>query len=472
MKRTLSLCSVVLCSVVLCAVAVAQAQGLSFGLRKARPSPEWLDRAIIYQVWMRMFTPEATLKAVTARLPYIADLGATIVYLSPLHPGWNPYGIDDYDSIDPRYGTEADLKELTKAAHELGLRVIMDIAYSNIGPNNPILKKPGWVRTTKDGHLELSWWKWPMPNFANPQLREYFVGNLVHWVRDIKVDGFRCDVAAGVPLDFWEQARETLDRVNPEAVMLAESDRPDDQLKAFDLNYNYSYYVTLVSVMRDGEKATRVREQWENARSTYPHGALLCHFSDNHDQTRPVLQFGRKGAMATSVLNFTLDGVPFIYNGQEIADSTATPWWETNAIQFPSAKQPVDPRILDLMIAMGLHDERITTLNKYNRLFQIRKEEAALTSGELQWVNNTDPDSVLTFVRKQGDEEILVIVNLSNRNILGSLDLPSQQYLRLKQLFGDGALTSNLERSVIGRLGYRLPAYGTVIAKRSAAVTK
>ena len=65
--------------------------------------------------------------------------------------------------------------------------------------------------------------------------------------------------------------------------------------------------------------------------------------------------------MTTSVLNFTLDGVPFIYNRQEIADSTATPWWETNAIRFPSAKQPVDPRILDLMVAMGLHDERITT---------------------------------------------------------------------------------------------------------------
>ena len=135
-----------------------------------------------------------------------------------------------------------------------------------------------------------------MPNFANPQVREYFVAILVHWVRDVKADGFRCDVADSVPLEFWEQAREALDKVNPEVVILAEADRPDDQLKAFDLNYNYAYYMTLVSVMREGEKASRIREQWEKAHSTYPRGARLLHFSDNHDQTRAVLQFGTEEA--------------------------------------------------------------------------------------------------------------------------------------------------------------------------------
>ena len=148
----------------------------------------------------------------------------------------------------------------------------------------------------------------------------------MHWVRDVKADGFRCDVANGALLDFWVQAREVLDKVNPEVLTLAEGDRPDDQLKASDLNYNYAYYTTLRSVMRDGEKASRIREQWESARSIYPRGAHLVHFSDNHDQTRAVLQIGLKGALAASVLNFMLDGVPFLYNGQEIADSTATPW--------------------------------------------------------------------------------------------------------------------------------------------------
>jgi glycosidase len=452
----------------------AQPQGLSFGSQQARAAPEWLNRATIYQVWMRAFTPEGTLKAVTARLPYIADLGANIVYLSPLNPGWNPYGVDDYDAIDPRYGTEADLKELTATAHKLGLKVIMDIVFSGIGPNNPLLKKPGFYKTNKDGRPELSLWKWPLPNFANPQLREYLVGNLLHWVRDVKADGFRCDVAASVPLDFWEQARRALDKVNPEAILLAESDRPDDQLRAFDLNYNYAYYTALTSVLQGGETAARVPDQWEKARATYPHGARLVHFSDNHDQTRAVLKFGTRGAVAASVLNFTLDGVPFLYNGQEIADSTATPWYESKAIAFPGTNGggKLDPRVADLMRAMGMKDERIATLATYKRLFQLRKEESALTSGDLSWIANTAPESVLSFVRRRGDEEVVVIVNLSNRILTGSMDLPATEYVSLKQVFGDGGLTSELERLVVGRVGFKLPAYGTIVAKRQPPLTK
>jgi glycosidase len=465
-KTTLSLCLLVLF-----AVAAAQAQGMSFGLQPARSSPEWVNHATIYQVWMRAFTPECTLKAVEARLPYIADLGAGVVYMSPLHPGWNPYGIDDFDAIDPKYGTEADLKALIESAHKLGLKVIMDIAISESGPENALLKKPGFFKTTEDGRIELSWWKWPIPNYNNPQVREYFVANLLHWVRDVKADGFRCDVAAGVPLDFWEQARAALDRVNPEVLILAESDRPDDQLKAFDLNYNYAYFTALASVMRDGEKASRIREQWETAHATYPHGARLVHFSDNHDQTRAVLQFGLKGAIAASVLNFMLDGVPFIYNGQEIADSGATPWLETKAISFPG-REKVDPRTLALALAMGLRDERQVTLQMYKRLFQLRKEEAALTSGELVWVNNTIPDGVLSFLRKKGDEEILTIVNLSNRSLIGSVDLPAADYLRMKTLFASGTLINDLQGLVVGRVSFSLPAYGSVVAKKTPPLTK
>ena len=461
-----------LCLLILFATAGAQAQGMSFGAQEARHSPEWVNRATIYQVWMRAFTPECTLKAVTARLPYIVYLGANVVYLSPLHPGPNPYGINDFGAIDPRYGTEGDLKALIEAAHKLGLKVIMDMPFSQTGPDNPLQKRPGFFKTTKDGRLELSSWRWPMPDFTNPQVREYFVGILLHWVRDVKADGFRCDVAASVPLSFWEQARDALDKVNPETLILAESDRPDDQRKAFDLNYNYSYFRALVAVMREGEKASRIREQWENARSTYPRGARLLHFSDNHDQTRAVLQFGLKGAVAASVLNFTLDGVPFLYNGQEIADSAATPWYENKAIPFPSARQRIDPKIAVLMQAMGMKDERVITLEVYKRLFQLRKDEAALTSGQLLWINNTAPDSVLSFVRRRGDDEILVIVNLSNRTLAGSVDLPAADYLRLNRLFGNGSLTTDLERVVAGRVGFNLPAYATVVAKRPPPLTK
>ena len=91
----------------------------------------------------------------------------------------------------------------------------------------------------------MSRWKTPQPDFKNPQVREYFRNNMLHWVKDVGVDGFRADVAGGVPLDFWDEARDAMDKVNPNVIMLAESDVPEHHLKAFDISYNFPYYSAL-----------------------------------------------------------------------------------------------------------------------------------------------------------------------------------------------------------------------------------
>src|SRR5437763_1837070 len=134
--------------ILLCAAPAAHSQNLALASRDARPGPEWLNQSTIYQVWMRAFTPEATLKATAGRLQYIADLGATIVYLSPLQEhslaggaakGWTlggPYGVKDYSRIDRAYGTEEDLKSLTAEAHKLGLKVIMDVVFYHMAIDN------------------------------------------------------------------------------------------------------------------------------------------------------------------------------------------------------------------------------------------------------------------------------------------------------------------------------------------------
>ena len=149
----------------------ALGQNRPVAAQNARPAPDFLDGSIIYQIWMRSFTPEGTLVATTSHLPYIADLGATIVYLSPLNVhGYpsvfgpsTPYEIKDYDMIDPEYGSEADLKELVSQAHKLGLKVIMDIVYAHSANDNVLLNRPGFYKRTPDGKLIMSRWKTPMP---------------------------------------------------------------------------------------------------------------------------------------------------------------------------------------------------------------------------------------------------------------------------------------------------------------------
>lgn len=209
-------------------------------------------------------------------------------------------------------------------------------------------------------------WPQPLPDFKNPHTRRYLVDSLVHWVRDFGVDGFRCDVAAGVPIDFWEEARRDLDRVKRDVVLLSEADRPDGQLQAFDINYNFHYYLTLRSVLRDGEPAMRLRDLWEQARRAMPHGARLLHYSDNHDWRRAVVEFGERSAFAASVLNFTLDGIPMLYNGQEVADRMPTHWITRAPIHWDEPGTAGDGKALK------------ETLEQYKRLFRIRATQGVV----------------------------------------------------------------------------------------------
>jgi glycosidase len=425
-----------LIGILLGAALAAQAQQTPIPSQNARRSPAYLERAIIYQIWMRSFTPEGTLKAVTARLPYLADFGATIVYLTPINrlstdtriEYWsprmrqskaggakNPYRIADFDAIDPEFGTEADLKDLVEKAHGLGLKVMMDLVYYHAGPDSPLMDKPGFIMRKADGRPETGSWNFPRLNFANPQLREYLIGNMLHWVRDVKVDGFRCDVAGAIPTDFWEQARDAMDKVNPDVVMLEEATVARNQLKAFDLSYNFSHYGTLDAIVRNGEPASLLRTNWESTRAKSPKGARFIHLNDNHDRNRADMVYSTKGALATSVLNFTLDGVPFFYNGQEVGDGAPDDILSHQPIRWDLATFPAfQPRV-----AM------------YRSLFQTRLRETALTSGEVLWLNNSLPDSVVTYLRKKGAEEILVAVNLSNRKCSVSVDVPAGQYAPL-----------------------------------------
>ena len=435
-------------------IGFASAQDLSFGSMNAKPVPDWLSRSSIYEVWLNAFSKEGNLRGAIPGLQRIADLGATIVYLGPIakrsaDPNASPYSIADYNAIDPECGTDQDLRDFVAAAHKLHLKVMLDIVYYHTAPDNIMMKDdPAFFVKTIDGQIARGFWPQPLPDYNNPQVRKYLADSLVHWVRDFGIDGFRCDVGGGVPVSFWVEARKALDRVNPDVILLSESDRPDDQLQAFDINYNFQYYLALRSVLRDGDPAIKLRQSWNQMHTTMPQGARLLHYDDNHDWPRAVMQFGVKGAMAASVLDFTLDGIPFIYNGQEIDDPTPTSW-----------RRPLPIHWLD----HGNGTDQKSTLAQYKKLFAMRATEPALTSGSVIWINNTEPDSVLSFLRKLGDTEILVILNLSNRNVHVTIDLPVMDYYAVQNLLSADKTWFQLYS---GRVSADLGAFGYVVGKK------
>ncbi len=415
-----------------------------------------MNKLTIYEVWLNAFSKEGTLRGAIPGLKHVSELGASLVYLGPIAkrsetPHASPYNIADYSAVDPQYGNEQDLHDFVSAAHKLGIKVMLDIVYYHTAPDGVMMKNPDWLVHTQDGRIARGFWPQPLPDYNNPQVRKTLIESLLHWVRDFKVDGFRCDVGAGVPVSFWEEARKSLDRVNRDVILLSESDRPDDQLQAFDINYNFQGFLTLRSVIRDGEPAIKIREEWEHTRKTFPRGARLMRFSDNHDWHRAVVEFGDNGALAASILNFTLDGIPFVYNGQEIADCTPTHWLTNSPIEWPQHGDRNDGEVAK------------QTLAKYKRLFAIRNSYASLTSGELMWINNSEPDSVLSFLRKQGNEEILVILNLSNRNTHVTIDLPVMDYSSVENLLTEGRTSFQLYS---GRVSADLSAYQAIVGKR------
>ena len=434
---------------------------------QARPSPEWLTRGVMYQVWLRGFTPEGTLRAATKRLPQVAELGANIIYLCPVQLAdpdmrqefWskrqkasgtnnprNPYRIKDYNSVDPEYGSESDLRAFIATAHKLGLRVLMDLVYFHCGPTSVLMKERDFIQRDASGKATTGGWNFPRLNFNSRGLREHLWANMEHWVKDFDVDGFRCDVSDAVPLDFWEEARARLEPFRPDLVILAEGQRKDDQLKAFDVNYSFSWLNAVHAVFERGQSASSLRALWQEMRSERPRGARFIRYTENHDIVNDLLRAevmcGERGAAAMAAINFTLDGVPLLYNGQEIGDTSLQSIYARWPVRWEAARLP------KAKAKFAFHQ----------KLCQLRRTEPALTSGEVVWLDNDQPDTVVSFVRRAGSEEIVTVASLSNRRLKVQIELPG----KFKPLVSDGAKPS----ASAGKLTFDLEAFAYLVGKR------
>lgn len=438
----------------------------------ARSSPQWLTEGVIYQIWLRSFTPEGDLKAAAGRLAWVRDLGAAIVYLPPVQLAdddprpefWsprqkasglnnprNPYRIKDYSRIDPEYGTDEDLRGFVQQAHQLGLRVLVDVVYLHCGPNSVLMKEPDFIQRDASGAARLGPWNFPLLNFQSQKLREYLWANMEYYVRQFDVDGFRCDVADGVPLDFWQEARSRLEKIKPDLVILAEGqNRPSDQLQAFDVNYEFTWSGLLRAAASRGQSASAIRKHWETVAGRWPTGARFIRFSANHDlvndQDHAEAVCGQAAAAALLVINFTIDGVPFLYNGQEIGDATLQSiygrWpirWEASPLPKPAAR-----------------------LALVKKLCQLRRQEPALSRGQTLWLDNDQPDHVVSFARRLPEALILSVVNLSNRPLEARVHLPEGHPTAQ---FQDLLDEKHSVCSTAEGLQLRLPAFGYFVGK-------
>ena len=373
--------------------------------------PEWSKNATIYQLNTRQFTAEGTFRAAEKELPRIKALNVDIVWLMPIHPIGeknrkgslgSPYAVKDYLGVNPEFGTLADLKHFVAAAHALGLHVILDWVANHTAWDNPLAQAhPDWYQHDARGNFRPTpWFDWTdiiNLDYRQPGLRKYMTDALKYWVQEADVDGYRCDAAGFVPLDFWNNARRELDAIKP-VFMLGEWESRDLHAAAFDATYAWSWYEAMVNIAKGKADVGALFGYYAWNEGFYPRDGYRMTFVSNHDKnawdgTGPE-QFG-PALEATIVLSVVSDGLPMIYGSQEAGETKRLKFFEKD----PIAWQP----------------HPIGEL--YRKLFALKHANTALWNGPwsalMVGVPNDAAASVLSFVRQNEHDQVFAVLNFS-----------------------------------------------------------
>ena len=386
-----------------------------------RKSPDWLRSGVMYEIFPRNFSAAGDFNGITARLDELKDLGVDILWLMPVHPQGeqlkkgalgSPYCVRDFYAINPDLGTTNDFKRLIAEAHQRGMKVIMDIVAGHTSWDSVMMAHPEYYQRDANGKIHppnSGWTDVAELNYANPDVRRYMIDMLKYWLRDFGVDGFRCDTAYTVPVDFWEAARTELEQVYSQVVIITDSGaKPTLLSKAFDMDYSGNLYATLNQVMTSESPASNLQSSWEHTQEQFSKGALHLRYTDYHNETRATVRFGLEGALAAQVLMMTIDGVPLIYNGMEVGDST----------------ESADPALFEKMPVFWHPGGRPALREIYRDLIKLRKQHPAFSGEAVDWVTNSAPSEVVSFLRRDAKDEYLVLINFSSRSVTGAVEVP------------------------------------------------
>jgi glycosidase len=388
----------------------------------ARPTPAWIRDAVVYEIFPRHFSAGGDFAGVTAKLDELKALGVDVLWLMPIHPIGrlkakgtigSPYAVQDYYAINPDYGTADDLHRLVKGAHARGLKVVIDIVANHTSWDSVMMAHPEYYKRDAAGQVippNPDWTDVAGLSYANPATHRYMIDMLAYWLREFDLDGFRCDVASEVPTGFWEEARTELEKIKPGFFFLAEASKPELLTKAFDADYAWPMLSTLNKVLQEGAPATEIQRTWrEEEQAKFPAGALHLRMSDDHDESRAVSRYGWKAALAASAMMFTLDGVPLLYNGMEVGDTT----------------ESGDPALFEKLAIFWQPKQRDQFRETYRQLIALRHAHAALRGGTVIWLENSAPQNLVSFLRRDAGEEFVTVVNFSNRPQAGAVTVPA-----------------------------------------------
>lgn len=378
---------------------------------------DWRHTTNIYEVNLRQYSGQGTIKAFMPEMKRLKEMGVETLWFMPLTPiaqkgkkgsMGSYYACSDYTAVAEEFGSVQDFKELVNEAHKLGMKVIIDWVANHTGWDHVWTKShPDYylkdsatndfkIASGMDDIIEL--------DYKNPALRKAMIEAMQFWIKECDIDGFRADLAFWVELDFWKEARTACDAVKP-LYWLAENDMLDhpEYAEVFDASYTWTWMHKAKDFYQKQLPLTALDSVLQRYDSV-PKDGINAWFTTNHDENSwNGTEYEKYGDMAKALAVFsaTWPGTPLIYSGQELPNKKRLQFFEKDPIEWTGKNE--------------LHDFYKTLLTLHSTHLALRAGDAAAQTFRLQTDAN---DKVFAFLRKNGDKEVLVVLNLSKQGDL------------------------------------------------------
>jgi alpha-amylase len=382
---------------------------------------EWVHSTNIYEVNLRQYTSEGTFKAFATHLPRLKDMGVEVIWLMPITPIsvknrkgtlGSYYACSSFVNTNPEFGSIEEFKQLVENIHALGMKVIIDWVANHTGWDHEwTISHPDYYSQDSTGNFVPPVENWEDVihlNFYNHNLRLAMIDAMKFWVEECKIDGFRCDMAMLVPVDFWHQARTVLDQIK-KLFWLGEFDQWNEEIYAhvFDVSYTWHWMHKSEVYYQKERKINELDKALNSYQLKKPFQHIRSFFTSNHDENSwNGTEYEKYGKMAIplAVFSCTWNGIPLIYSGQELPNTKRLQFFDKDEIQWTANPE--------------LHQF-------YKTLLLLRKEHPALLAGHkevITWRIATDhPDQLFCFARKNKERELIVVLNFSDQQINFSL---------------------------------------------------
>lgn len=384
----------------------------------AAVSDAMMENSVIYEANIRQYSPDGKFESFTKDIPRLKELGIKVIWVMPIHPigvkdrkeGLGSYySIKDYRGVNPEFGNLADFKKLVQTAHDNGIYVIMDWVANHTSRDHAwVTQHPDWYTKDKDGKIlaPFDWTDVAELNYDNKEMRKAMVADMQYWLKEADVDGFRCDVAGEVPVDFWDDAVKQLKAVKP-VFMLMEAEKPELMKNAFDMAYGWESH-HLMNDIAQGKKTVKDWDYYMKKRDTvWQKDDFTMYFTSNHDENSwNGTEYERMGdAVETfAALTYVVPGMPLVYNGQEY-----------------DFKERLKFFVKDTITKNKGHMYPV-----YEKLGRLKNENPALNGGKnaasYKRLATSDDVHILAFERERNGKKVLFVANLSKAPVEFTMD--------------------------------------------------